>query len=149
VIKQLNDKILAEFGLSVSTSKEETDAPPYSSASRVDSNENTTDLPDSANSIYPGDAEDDEGPWDKETGYRTLAFKTPAQMLAVVVQDIATQQVTLHDWQLDISQELADSLSTASSKHPYKYALCAANGSGKDAFVVAHRQGICNDLSPS
>lgn len=137
MIKQLNDKILAEFGLSISTSKEETDAPPYSSASRVDSNENTTDLPDSANSIYPGDAEDDEGPWDKTTGYRTLAFKTPAQMLAVVVQDIATQQVTLHDWQLDISQELADSLATANSKHPYKYALCAANGSGKDAFVVA------------
>lgn len=141
MIQPLTDKTLAEFGLGdfASFSKEE------SSRSTTDrpnmgysTNDATTDTQsDSAKSSYAGDIEDNEGPFDKSTGYRTLDFSSPAQMLAVVRKDIATEKVVLYDWQLDISDELAQSMQTATSLHPYKYALCAANGSGKDAFVVA------------
>lgn len=141
MIQPLTNKTLAEFGLGdfASFSKEE------SSQSTTDrpnmgysTNDATTDTQsDSAKSSYAGDYEDNEGPFDKSTGYRTLDFSSPAQMLAVVRKSIAVGEVVLYDWQLDISDELAESMEVATSLKPYKYALCAANGSGKDAFVVA------------
>lgn len=94
-------------------------------------------------SNYAGDAEDNSPPL-REEGYQsinevfpTLNYRNPAQLVVLHTKSFREGIDHLHDWQITISDELAESNKTASSQHPYKHALCAANGSGKDAFVVA------------
>ena len=71
------------------------------------------------------------------TEYKTLDYLSPALMLAIHNKALREQTILLHPWQLELLEELGTSCKTAHSKKPYKLALCAANGSGKDAFIVA------------
>src|SRR5205814_198121 len=78
--------------------------------------------------------EDFDGPITDE-GYQTLDFQSPAEVAAFFDPNINEGLITLHKWQVEDLELLAKA--KVSSIHPYKYILCAANGSGKDAFIVA------------
>lgn len=64
-----------------------------------------------------------------------LNFKDSAELILFFDPDLNNGTVTLHPWQIEISEFLCHSKPTA--QHPLKFALCAANGSGKDQFVIA------------
>lgn len=83
---------------------------------------------------YSGDTIDEEPP--PSDGYQAMEFKTPAHVLAFFNDDIQSGSVTLHKWQAEINVALAPEVKPT-SLHPLKYYLVAANGSGKDAFVIA------------
>jgi phage terminase large subunit len=46
------------------------------------------------------------------------------------------KKMALHNWQIEVHEEMCLAEPKPNSLNPYKYALCAANGSGKDAFIV-------------
>ena len=60
---------------------------------------------------------------------------SPIEFLAFFEPVFNSGKETLHPWQIEVG-ELFGKV-TPTSKHPFKYCLCAANGSGKDAFVIA------------
>jgi phage terminase large subunit len=62
-------------------------------------------------------------------------FSNPVLFLATFDDVINKHIETLHPWQVEEGEKLGRAKPT--SKHPFKYALCAANGSGKDAYVIA------------
>lgn len=66
-----------------------------------------------------------------------LPYTSPAQLLAIHFKPISSGEVQLNGWQLDQLEELAESFKYATAKVPYKLALAAANGSGKDSFIIA------------
>jgi hypothetical protein len=71
-----------------------------------------------------------------EGGYRPLnGFPTPADFLTYFDDDINSGRVTLYPWQVE-ELEMFGNVEATGLK-PFKHALCAANGSGKDAFIVA------------
>ena len=78
--------------------------------------------------------DDLDGPITDE-GYATLDFKSPAEVVAFFDPNVNEGTVNLHEWQVNLSEQLATA--PASSLHPHKFILCAANGSGKDCFIVA------------
>ena len=63
-----------------------------------------------------------------------IHFENPYEMLTVIDDDILEGTLKLHPWQRDILTDYGEP-STASK--PYKAAVRAANGSGKDQFVIA------------
>lgn len=81
--------------------------------------------------------------------YQVLPFKDSLRFLALFDPAIREQQFTLHKWQVEVNEDISYGRSRSEdlqtiikeykpdSIHPYKFALCAANGSGKDAFVIA------------
>jgi len=87
--------------------------------------------------IYPGSLELDDAEANplEETGFRALEFADPAELVCFFDPQINAGEVTLHPWQVEVTEQLAAARPT--SKNPYKFALCAANGSGKDYFVIA------------
>lgn len=87
----------------------------------------------SVESKYPGDFEDTSGPL--RDSFQCMKFESPALMLAFFNAAIRTKIVVLHDWQVNDLEMLAAQHATALK--PCKYCLVAANGSGKDAFIVA------------
>lgn len=84
-------------------------------------------------SSYPGDVHDLTSPL--RSSYQKMNFNDPAEMLAFFNDSIRTKVVVLHKWQTELLETLA--LAKPTSQHPHKFALVAANGSGKDAFIVA------------
>lgn len=87
--------------------------------------------------VYPGSItldDADSAPLE-EQGFRALLFADPAELVCYFDQQINKGEVTLHEWQVKVNEELAQAKPT--SKAPYKFCLCAANGSGKDYFVIA------------
>lgn len=69
-------------------------------------------------------------------GWRKVeGFDTPVEFLAFFDNNINSGKVILHPWQTEVGEQLGNAKPTG--LHPYKFVLCAANGSGKDAFVVA------------
>ncbi len=83
-----------------------------------------------------------------DSEYQALDIPSSLKFLALFDPYIRTQQFLLHNWQVEVNEDisygrtrLADGTITREYKpdsiHPYKFALCAANGSGKDAFVIA------------
>lgn len=87
-----------------------------------------------AGTKYDGDyAENDPIP---TGGFEAMEFKTPAHVLAFFNDDIQSGSVSLHKWQAEVCKDLAPEI-RPTSLHPMKYFLVAANGSGKDAFVIA------------
>lgn len=64
-----------------------------------------------------------------------LAFEDCIELYSFFSSDIQQGLVTLHPWQVEIGEELSYVL--PDSQHPFRFCLCAANGSGKDAFVIA------------
>lgn len=93
--------------------------------------------------VYAGAAFDDTPPpkveiggsTKREDGFQCIQFPSPAHLISFYDKQISSGQVTLYPWQLEVATNLAQAKATA--KHPYKYALAACNGSGKDAFVIA------------
>ena len=57
-------------------------------------------------------------------------FVEPAE-----IAQLFNPEVTLHNWQLNISHQIASAKPT--QHDTFKLCLCACNGSGKDAFVIA------------
>ncbi|HEX9232439.1 MAG TPA: hypothetical protein VF849_00030 [Blattabacteriaceae bacterium] len=70
-----------------------------------------------------------------ENWQRLEGFDTSIELLAFFDPQINNGTVILHPWQIDTGESLCRVKST--SLHPHKFALCAANGSGKDAFIIA------------
>ena len=86
-----------------------------------------------APSDYAGDAEDNTP---SPTGnFQRLEFLSSVALISFFDQNINKGIVRLHDWQVAVGKEICES--KADSKNPFKFALCACNGSGKDAFVIA------------
>lgn len=87
--------------------------------------------------------------------YQTLPFTDSLQFLLFHDDDLRTGRsgFSLHRWQAEVNQDICygrtrvinieDGTSEITAEkqpdsvNPYKFALCAANGSGKDAFVIA------------
>jgi hypothetical protein len=93
---------------------------------------------------YPGDynksgegEEEPEGGYKTLTEFSTLDFPNPAFLVSFFNQSIADGETTLHSWQVQVSEDLASLQHKPTSQHPLKYCLVAANGSGKDIFIVA------------
>lgn len=86
-------------------------------------------------SNYPGDIEDNTPLLDNE--FTTLPFINSLQLFAAFNDSISSGTHTIHPWQLDMSNELCQPSKQPTSQHPLKYCLVAANGSGKDSFIIA------------
>lgn len=84
-------------------------------------------------SKYDGDLIDDTPPPNGE--YQKFDFENPAVLVSFFNSSIAQGEVTLHPWQIEVSTELGNARPT--SQDPFKYCLVAANGSGKDNFILA------------
>lgn len=82
--------------------------------------------------IYAGDTVDNSGPLHKQ--WEAFDFEDPTELVCFFDSFINLGKINLHKWQAEIGQELAQAKPT--SQHPYKFALCAANGSGKDKFII-------------
>lgn len=61
-------------------------------------------------------------------------FADPYEMLLVCDDKLLDRQIKLHPWQIEILQEFAK---PSTSDDPYKAVVRAANGSGKDNFIIA------------
>lgn len=88
-------------------------------------------IPNSGNN----DSESPQTPVPSSSQFSTIDFEDPAELVSFFNEDINNGLVTLHPWQVDQLEELA--AARPNSQHPFKFALCAANGSGKDKFVIA------------
>lgn len=85
---------------------------------------------------YPGDQEDITATPLKSGKFSRLPFQDPAELLYFFDPNMYPKgDIQLYQWQ---TQTLID-LATANPNklHPHKFCLCAANGSGKDMFIVA------------
>jgi phage terminase large subunit len=85
-------------------------------------------------SIYDGDVTDDGEPLNEQ--WQTLQIPSPAFLVALYIKAFRDGKQQLYNWQKEELAKLGNSLSTASVHNPYKLALCAANGSGKDYLIV-------------
>jgi hypothetical protein len=86
-----------------------------------------------------------------DSEYTALPIKDSLRLLVqfddTIRLGLGDPPTTLHPWQLEVNEDLSYGRTRIdgeivkerkpTSLHPYKYALCAANGSGKDAFVIA------------
>ena len=63
-----------------------------------------------------------------------IKFENPHEMLLVCDDNLLDGHIQLHPWQDKILQEFAK---PSTSEQPYKAVVRAANGSGKDNFIVA------------
>ncbi len=71
-----------------------------------------------------------------ENGFQCLdCFSDPAMMLAIIDSNIASQKIKLYKWQVEKLEKFGRIKPTG--KKPYKEAICAANGSGKDKFITS------------
>lgn len=84
-------------------------------------------------SKYSGDIIDEELP--PEGKYTRVEIDSSLEFASFFIKNIREGAVTLHDWQKSVHNSLSNA--KADSKKPYKFALCACNGSGKDAFIIA------------
>lgn len=68
-------------------------------------------------------------------GFQALAFRSSFDLVSFYAPHINSGTTTLHKWQCDCNNDL--SYAHPTDKKPLRYSLCACNGSGKDAFVIA------------
>jgi hypothetical protein len=76
--------------------------------------------------------------------FQPVEFESSVEMLMAVdpalregrIDPTTGKEMALHNWQIDVHEELCLSDPKPNSLNPLKYALCAANGSGKDAYIV-------------
>lgn len=131
-MREASEQDLAEFeGFAERASSllEESDAPASAGFT-------STPSPLSQDSIYAGDATDDDGPA-KDGKWQTLNLPSPSFLITLVNKAFREGIEELYDWQKEQLQEIAESNSVATLHNPYKLALCAANGSGKDYIIVS------------
>lgn len=96
---------------------------------------NPTSEPLRNESIYDGDYEDENSTPLKSDGYEKLEFEHPALLAAFYDKSINSGVTILYPWQVEISEDLGRA--KPDMMKPLKYCVCACNGSGKDAFVIA------------
>lgn len=85
-------------------------------------------------SQYPADLIDETGPL--RSDWQKMDFASSAQLVATLDRFINSGRVDLHPWQIEVSEDLCIK-QKPDSQNPFKFALCAANGSGKDKYVIA------------
>lgn len=68
-------------------------------------------------------------------GFQRLEFENAAEVLAFFDDDIREGRKHLHAWQVEENMRIAQF--PATTQKPLRYCLCAANGSGKDAMIIA------------
>lgn len=85
---------------------------------------------------YAGDVVDPTATPIREA-FQRLEIDDPAMLINMFGDRMAPDRgdVILYKWQTELLEELAAAKPNALK--PYKFCLCAANGSGKDAFIVA------------
>lgn len=101
---------------------------------QIDKEVNLNHLTGTDNKIYPGDLQDVIVPV-KDNKFQKLEFEDPAELICFFDEFIAKGLVTLHKWQTELLESLA--AAKATSQHPHKFCLVAANGSGKDSIIAA------------
>lgn len=70
-----------------------------------------------------------------EQKYAPLNFSHPAELIATFHPAMISGDVALYPWQVEESLFLAQNCFT--KENPLRHILCACNGSGKDAYVIA------------
>lgn len=71
-------------------------------------------------------------------GYAALeGIDGPDTLLAMLDAGINSGIIEMHKWQLDVLETFRDPGFVPTQLQPLRYCLCACNGSGKDAFVIA------------
>src|SRR3990167_10321996 len=71
-----------------------------------------------------------------------LQFSSPIELLTFFSENIRDKHIKLHDWQKEVGEFLA--LPHWKKESPLRFYLRAANGSGKDAYVLAaHAVWFC------
>lgn len=73
--------------------------------------------------------------FDPERKYAPIEFKDSIQMMLAVMPDLRDKVRNLYNWQVETNTFLCTNVFDIS--HPLQFVLCACNGSGKDAFVIA------------
>ncbi len=93
--------------------------------------------PPPSNLTYPADVQDFDGPLasNKSGTWETIPFESPFELMYFFTPHLQEGRSTFHPWQIEVTEALAKAKPTALK--PYRLALCAANGSGKDSYVVA------------
>ena len=138
-ITQIGEEDLREFGIVESSPSSGPNIESNTKEGLKDVSAEASDarLNDSINNdALKNSTEDDSQYLTPSTSTHTkLDFNTPAQLLAFFDGTINSLTVTLHPWQVEISDELGNA--TPTSLAPLRYCLCAANGSGKDLYVIA------------
>lgn len=91
---------------------------------------------------YNGDLHRNDFSDKPETGYKAFEFESPFEVVTAFDPvlnegrlDEDGNPYSLHVWQMEVNEFLASVKPT--SKKPCRFALCAANGSGKDKYVIA------------
>lgn len=85
------------------------------------------------NKDYAGAIEYEDAPL--EPKFRAFEYASPFDMLCLYDANIRTGVVILYPWQMSTLDEFGRP--NCSIQNALQFALCAANGSGKDAFIVA------------
>ena len=67
--------------------------------------------------------------------YTPLDLKSPAELIATFHPSIQNGDIALYPWQVEEAMFLAQP--EFSKANPLRHILCACNGSGKDAYVIA------------
>lgn len=67
--------------------------------------------------------------------YTPIDLKSPAELIATFHPSIQNGDIELYPWQIEEANFLAQSEFTKAN--PLRHILCACNGSGKDAYVIA------------
>lgn len=78
---------------------------------------------------------EDVQPLAGEQFQRLEIFDSGADISAMFDEDILQERKHLYPWQTEVNETIAQHEGT--TKNPLKYCLVAANGSGKDAYVIA------------
>ena len=148
---KINPDDLKEFGLGVGNTahKDSRVYPKQEEASSVSpsfevpcnrtddkTSKETTSCDTNSQPVYPGDINRGDDPEDyrPDDELQTIDFPNPAILLNTIDSNFREGYVSLHPWQIEIHEQLCKSYT---SFNPFKFCLCAANGSGKDAFVIA------------
>ena len=125
---------LKKFGIGVPKKEEPKPAPPPP-VQKQELPPPTVEEPQYyGNSQYPADIIDNSGPLREQ--WQKLDFVSSAQLVATFDRFINSAKVNLHPWQIEVSEDLCVK-QKPNSHEPFKFALCAANGSGKDKYVIS------------
>lgn len=86
---------------------------------------------------YEGHFQDLSGPLEsnKSGEWETIPFESPFELIYTFDTALNTGKRVFYNWQIESTELLAKVKPTMTN--PFYYALCAANGSGKDSYVIA------------
>lgn len=83
---------------------------------------------------YAGAVVDNSGPLDGSQ-WEVIPFENPFELITTVDKQLLQGTTQLYPWQFNQLKEFAECKPTL--VNPYMLALCAANGSGKDLYIIA------------